>query len=619
MRKIMSLLLSASLATSGFADQQQGYNQGEAQAQQFLNTVNVNGFNAENYTTNGINVDQQKSYKDNTDALTTDSYAVMSNDESVSSATEMYVNQDTEFSEDTPTMKMLLAVQDNSYEITHNISNEVFDCENGAYCRTVFEEKTCQKSNKVDFSCKQIPKITFKKKYGPARQQTLNTKNSMTGNFSGRIVVGNNIYIESVFLIFSSGVYMDRSLAYFAYNNLSNDRQYAFTDMDLSVFHVNINVQKETTGKNFEFGVQGYRINSYPGSYYGANLQPFYFTDLSQWAGAVYTPTSGSTYPYFSGDVYVRLTSRSISYEPIVEWVSNCENLSKYSCTETKICSSGRATKKVDGHNVTLDCWEYDLTYNCGKSDIDTCSQYQYDCDLLSTVCSDKEDGYCFQYQRQYSCPVRKCEEESIQCLDPSFCIDGDCVDDTREEAPVENFLESTSKLAATMEAAKDVDDDDDPFDIFTGQGMSCSDDFTGQLYSCCSEDLDDSALHKCSSQEQQIVEAKKQKRAIEVGRYCSNKVLWVCTAWATGFCVFDNKLARIVQQYGRPQLGMGFGSGESPDCRGLTVEEIQEVDLHEVDFSDFYEDVQESSAFPDVESLKSRMLKDYEDMELPQ
>jgi conjugal transfer mating pair stabilization protein TraN len=42
-------------------------------------------------------------------------------------------------------------------------------------------------------------------------------------------------------------------------------------------------------------------------------------------------------------------------------------------------------------------------------------------------------------------------------------------------------------------------------------------------------------------------------------------------------YCQFDSKLAQIVQQQGRNgQLHIGFGGASSPDCRGITVAELQ-------------------------------------------
>jgi hypothetical protein len=47
-----------------------------------------------------------------------------------------------------------------------------------------------------------------------------------------------------------------------------------------------------------------------------------------------------------------------------------------------------------------------------------------------------------------------------------------------------------------------------------------------------------------------------------------------------------------VIQVGGRKQLGMSFGSGSSPDCRGFTLEEINKIDWDKVDFAEFIEDL---------------------------
>jgi conjugal transfer mating pair stabilization protein TraN len=75
-------------------------------------------------------------------------------------------------------------------------------------------------------------------------------------------------------------------------------------------------------------------------------------------------------------------------------------------------------------------------------------------------------------------------------------------------------------------------------------------------------------------------------------GHYCSNEIDLligsVCLERTVNYCCFNSKLARIIQEQGRPLLGKNFGSGESPDCSGLTIREIMSMDLSRIDFSEF-------------------------------
>ncbi|STZ74977.1 TraN [Klebsiella pneumoniae subsp. ozaenae] len=74
-------------------------------------------------------------------------------------------------------------------------------------------------------------------------------------------------------------------------------------------------------------------------------------------------------------------------------------------------------------------------------------------------------------------------------------------------------------------------------------------------------------------------------------------------------YCVFDSKLARIVQEQGRGgQLHISFGSASSPNCRGVTVAEMQHIDWKVIDYSDFYSELEDNMTLPDSGSLTDRI-----------
>ncbi|EOO9071718.1 conjugal transfer protein TraN, partial [Escherichia coli] len=74
-------------------------------------------------------------------------------------------------------------------------------------------------------------------------------------------------------------------------------------------------------------------------------------------------------------------------------------------------------------------------------------------------------------------------------------------------------------------------------------------------------------------------------------------------------YCQFDSKLAQIVQQQGRNgQLRIGFGSAKSPDCRGITVDELQRIKFDQLDFTNFYEDLMNNQKIPDNGALTEKV-----------
>ncbi|MDP2881597.1 MAG: type-F conjugative transfer system mating-pair stabilization protein TraN [Azonexus sp.] len=78
------------------------------------------------------------------------------------------------------------------------------------------------------------------------------------------------------------------------------------------------------------------------------------------------------------------------------------------------------------------------------------------------------------------------------------------------------------------------------------------------------------------------------------VGTWCSScfRVFGNCVSClehSTGKCCFNSKLARIVNEQGRVQVGKGWGSGESPDCSGFTIAQLQSLDFAAMDLTEFY------------------------------
>lgn len=95
----------------------------------------------------------------------------------------------------------------------------------------------------------------------------------------------------------------------------------------------------------------------------------------------------------------------------------------------------------------------------------------------------------------------------------------------------------------------------------------------------------------------------------VYVGTYCSKKVLGVCLQKKKAYCQFESKLAQIVQAQGRnAQLGISFGSGKNPDCRGITVDELQSLQFDRMDFSNFYSDLDAGATIPSDSVLADRV-----------
>jgi hypothetical protein len=68
--------------------------------------------------------------------------------------------------------------------------------------------------------------------------------------------------------------------------------------------------------------------------------------------------------------------------------------------------------------------------------------------------------------------------------------------------------------------------------------------------------------------------------------------VIFYRGTYKRSFCCFGSKLVKNIQVQARKQLGLGFGDVKSPECRGLTAEEIARVDFSKLDLSEIYEEL---------------------------
>ena len=76
------------------------------------------------------------------------------------------------------------------------------------------------------------------------------------------------------------------------------------------------------------------------------------------------------------------------------------------------------------------------------------------------------------------------------------------------------------------------------------------------------------------------------------IGSWCSKKVLGACATRKQSYCCYNSKLARIINEQGRAQLGKGWGDEKDPTCDGFTPAELEKIDFSQIDLSEFLVDV---------------------------
>ena len=178
-------------------------------------------------------------------------------------------------------------------------------------------------------------------------------------------------------------------------------------------------------------------------------------------------------------------------------------------------------------------------------------------------------------------------------CGQVRYCVGAGC-ETVRPEANT-GFVEATTRLNMAVELGGD-EFDRNGMRFFTGQRRACHIKLFG-LANCCKNSGLLVGLGNCSASEKELAEERNAGNTHYLGQYCSKKTFFgVCIRRSRAWCVFGSKLGRILQQQGRSQLGIGWGS-----CRGLSVAEVEGIDFARVDLSEFTQDLMDGSREPAV------------------
>lgn len=315
------------------------------------------------------------------------------------------------------------------------------------------------------------------------------------------------------------------------------------------------------------------------------------------------------------------LVVRGQKWVPDIVWSEPCALSQEHGVSLIEsVCSVAGGYRDVVVGGVTYpvysDCWEYTDTYRTQGADEGTCGALAANpaCTVATRACAFTDNGLCLHENVTYTCET-KVTSEGMLCGGDFFCTDGTCAQ--TEAGKSDSFQQAISQLAAVSAAGEDVAKlNDVNVKAFTGLGQSCRK-ATAGFNNCCASGGwgGDVGLAHCSSEEKALGEARERKLTVEVGEYCSRRVPGVCLQKKRAFCVFESKLAQIVQQQGRQwQLGIGFGSADGPDCRGITIDELQRVDFSRLDFKSFYADLENGADIPSDNDLIERakeLIKD--------
>lgn len=302
-------------------------------------------------------------------------------------------------------------------------------------------------------------------------------------------------------------------------------------------------------------------------------------------------------------------------------WNSTCgslnDKLAQGLCVQpNRICTEPGETRVISDVEVYRDCWKYESTYECAASSTteeDYCGELRdQGCIQIGSQCTGMmANGLCESYEQTYQCEISPGTSTDIMdCGGQTLCMDGGCFDTGYE--PSEDLGQAAAILGAVNEAGDDFDIDAN--EIFKGEDLRCSKAVLGYS-NCCKTDGwgQDVGLDQCSANEQRLALSRQGGLCHYIGSYCSNRTLLGCTSRKETHCCFKSKLARIVHEQGRVQLGMNWGDANDPNCAGITIDQLQALDFSQIDFSEFYDDALGNADSPDGGALQG-IIENYID-----
>lgn len=261
-------------------------------------------------------------------------------------------------------------------------------------------------------------------------------------------------------------------------------------------------------------------------------------------------------------------------------------------------CLEGPQWRTVNGAPVYRECWRYQDSYLCPdeqQTEDAACGALRArDCEQVNSTCVEYDNGTgrCRKFRQDFRCPAGGSNATTTVCGEDLYCPRGDCAaaDRVTQDTDAQDMAQAATWLAAAQNASDDFDSGS--FTMFKGEGMRCAKTDFG-FSDCCKDSGwgNDVGLHQCDAEEQQLGFAREAGRAHYVGRHTSGGPLDE-RKYQT-YCVFSSKLSRIIQEQGRPQLGIGWGSSRDPECRPLSTEEVGRLDWSRMDLSEFYQDAQ--------------------------
>lgn len=110
--------------------------------------------------------------------------------------------------------------------------------------------------------------------------------------------------------------------------------------------------------------------------------------------------------------------------------------------------------------------------------------------------------------------------------------------------------------------------------------------------------------IYECTKEELTLGVDRELKKCSYVGTYCASKILGMCAETRDSYCCYPSPLGRIIVEQGTKQLGRDQGTAKAPQCDGLTIAEIDQIDWDQMDLSEWVGMLTEHDLFKDESNV---------------
>jgi conjugal transfer mating pair stabilization protein TraN len=288
---------------------------------------------------------------------------------------------------------------------------------------------------------------------------------------------------------------------------------------------------------------------------------------------------------------------------------------------KAEVCIEGPLTKTIQGFEASRDCWKYKTTYDCTSEVEASCDNLRESgCYEIESKCIENIGDKCVKSKKQFHCEryerslveedrIRfkdvgiKQGDKEIPCKTEIPCIDGSCADQSYQNN--NEMLSSISQLQIFKELQSQLEDGLNI--IFKGEDSRCGKALAGWKDCCVKGNGWGTKVRFDSCKAEDLATAKKTAAGLcyEVGSYCAKKTFKICRVKKKSFCCFSSKLIRMIHEQGRRQLGIGWGDRKSPNCQGLTPDQLAQIDFSKLNLSEVYHDIVSKYKKPDISQIK--------------